>query len=187
MRRDGNAINNIALASECARPLRIAPWGPRTAKSIDLAPEPSRLASLLLSQYLQYAPSTRLAIRAPGPRSSTDLAIRGPLRAPLEFRRKIKGAIWSAPKACRVTRDETRWALSRSTAVVAQFARNAVRCDEKLRPLLTDRDRGSASMKETHSVLGTSHRSRHGRRKGAPRQDLSASRIFASGCRAPNE
>src|SRR5882724_7161222 len=29
--------------------------------------------------YLQYAPSSRLAIRAPRPRSSTDLAIRGPL------------------------------------------------------------------------------------------------------------
>src|SRR4051795_12078265 len=29
--------------------------------------------------YRQYAPSSRLAIRAPRPRSSTDLAIRGPL------------------------------------------------------------------------------------------------------------
>ncbi len=31
--------------------------------------------------YLQHAPSSRLAIRAPRPRSSTDLAIRGPLGA----------------------------------------------------------------------------------------------------------
>jgi len=49
------------------------------ARSIDLAPEASRLASLLLSYIPAYAPSSRLAIRAPRPRSSTDLAIRGPL------------------------------------------------------------------------------------------------------------
>jgi len=52
------------------------------AKSIALAADASRLsrlASLLLSCILQYAPSSRLAIRAPRPRSSTDLAIRGPL------------------------------------------------------------------------------------------------------------
>gem|GEM_PF-2450655 len=48
------------------------------AKSIDLAADASRLASLLLSYLLQSAPSSRLAIRAPRPRSSTDLAIRGP-------------------------------------------------------------------------------------------------------------
>ena len=50
------------------------------AESIALAVDASRLASLLLSyilQSLQYA--SRLAIRAPRPRSSTDLAIRGPL------------------------------------------------------------------------------------------------------------
>jgi len=57
--------------------LSLDPKGPRMAKSIDLSPGPSRLASLLLS-YIQYAPSLRLAIRAPRPRSSTDLAIRGP-------------------------------------------------------------------------------------------------------------
>src|SRR5450432_228398 len=33
--------------------------------------------------YQQYAPSSRLASRAPRPRSSTDLAIRGPLAARL--------------------------------------------------------------------------------------------------------
>ena len=49
------------------------------AKSIDLAADPSLPASLLLSYILQYAPSLRLAGRAPRPRSSTDLAIRGPL------------------------------------------------------------------------------------------------------------
>jgi len=48
------------------------------AKSIALAANPSRLASLLLSYILQYAPSSRLAIRASRPRSSTDLAIREP-------------------------------------------------------------------------------------------------------------
>ena len=49
------------------------------AKSFALAADSSRLASLLLSYIPQYAPSSRLAIRAPRPRSSTDLAIRGPL------------------------------------------------------------------------------------------------------------
>ena len=49
------------------------------AKSIAFVADPSRLASLLLSYIQQYAPSSRLAKRAPRPRSSTDLAIRGPL------------------------------------------------------------------------------------------------------------
>jgi hypothetical protein len=40
---------------------------------------------LLLSYILQYAPSSRLAIRAPRPRSSTDLAIRGPLAIDAAF------------------------------------------------------------------------------------------------------
>jgi len=48
------------------------------AKSIALAADASRLASLLLSYILQYAPWSRLAIRAPRPRSSIDLAIPGP-------------------------------------------------------------------------------------------------------------
>src|SRR5687768_17653654 len=52
------------------------------AKSVALAADASRLASLLLSYILQYAPSSRLAIRAPRPRSSTDLTIRGPLVSP---------------------------------------------------------------------------------------------------------
>ncbi len=52
--------------------------GPRMAKSVALAAGASRRASLLLSYIPQYAPSSRLAIRAPRPRSSTDLAIRGP-------------------------------------------------------------------------------------------------------------
>src|SRR3954466_1162851 len=103
------------------------------AKSVALAADPSRLASLLLSYiqavcafvaprhpgasaaiidrlghsralsqspsrpihpgwlrcssvtYKQYAPSSRLAIRTPRPRSSTDLAIRGPWAVGLLF------------------------------------------------------------------------------------------------------
>ena len=50
------------------------------AKSIAFAADASRLAALLLSYIpARMSPSSRLASRAPRPRSSTDLAIRGPL------------------------------------------------------------------------------------------------------------
>ena len=53
--------------------------GPRTAESVAFAADPSKLASLLLRYLLQYAPwDAALAVRAPRPWSSTNLAIRGP-------------------------------------------------------------------------------------------------------------
>ncbi len=69
------------------------------AKSIALAADASRLASLLLGYYQQYAPSSRLAGRAPRPRSSTDLAIRGPLASPLAHSRRLRHPTPSC-KAC---------------------------------------------------------------------------------------
>jgi hypothetical protein len=60
-------------------------------KSVALAADPSQLASLLLSYIPRYAPSSRLAIGAPQPRSSTDLAIRGPLLHDGQVRDELVG------------------------------------------------------------------------------------------------
>jgi len=67
--------------------------GPRMAKSIELATAASRRAALLLS-YVQarMSPSSRLARRAPRPRSSTDLPFAGPKRETRHSDRAVPSA-----------------------------------------------------------------------------------------------
>jgi hypothetical protein len=72
---------NQARVSTCGfrRERPVPTKGPRMAKSIAFAADASRLTALLLSYIpARMSPSSRLASRAPRPRSSTDLAIRGP-------------------------------------------------------------------------------------------------------------
>src|SRR6185369_2476445 len=74
------------------------------AKSIAFAADASRLAALLLSCIpARMSPSSRLASQAPRPRSSTDLAIRGPLvEIPctrLDARDQRRSADWRARTA----------------------------------------------------------------------------------------
>jgi len=70
---------NGALAGRCfRRSNELSGLGPASGE-VDLSRGRGIPAGVVLLSYIPAAPSSRLAIRAPRPRSSTDFAIRGPL------------------------------------------------------------------------------------------------------------